>query len=213
MNEPTTLHSLQLLRAQGVHLHDPVRFHYLEVLSRRLPSQPVAVQQVLADRLNADLAAFAERAKSTPVRGAAESGTPPSVCALAQLNREIGARAQSEADEVLLGDGASVSAMKSVRQFSEVWSKISAEQQVVQALNRAPENAGPLNSHKLVLRSLSLMRTLSPDYLRRFMAQMESLLWLEGAGAKPERVPVRQGRGARGSRKPAPAKSDGAVRK
>jgi hypothetical protein len=84
-----------------------------------------------------------------------------------------------------------------VRQFTEVWSKISAEQQVVQALHRGPENAGPLNSHRLMLRSLSLMQSLSPDYLRRFLSQMDSLLWLEQASAKANSStakPVRKSR-------------------
>ena len=43
-------------------------------------------------------------------------------------------------------DSAPLPALKSVRHFSEVWSHIAAEQQVVQALHRGPENAGPLNA-------------------------------------------------------------------
>jgi hypothetical protein len=89
---------------------------------------------------------------------------------------------------VRIEGGASASAMKSVRQFGEVWSRIAAEQQVVQALDRGPENAGPLNPHKLMLRSLSLMRGLSPDYLWRFLSQMDSLLWLEQANARPRNL-------------------------
>ncbi|MNL61832.1 hypothetical protein D3C87_1858020 [compost metagenome] len=101
---------------------------------------------------------------------------------------------------MLRGDSANLSDMKSVRQFSEVWSKISADQQVVQALHRAPENAGPLNSHKLMLRSLGLMRALSPDYLRRFISHVDSLLWLEGVNTKPSqpaRSAVRKSRATR----------------
>lgn len=87
--------------------------------------------------------------------------------------------------------------MKSVRRFRETWSRIAAERQVDQALVRGPENAGPLNSHMLVLRSLALMRDLSPDYLRRFMSQVDSLLWLEEESQKPavaETKPTRRGR-------------------
>jgi len=51
----------------------------------------------------------------------------------------------------------------------------------VKATHRAPENAGPLNSHMLVLRTLGLMRELSPHYLRRFLSHTETLLWLEQA--------------------------------
>ena len=196
-----TLESLRALRALGAQQHDPVRFHYLEVLALRVQTQPPAVQKVLALRLNAAVQDYAERAMlaSASVQ-IAVAGTEPSIGSpLAQLNRDLSARTQADADDTLLSDSASVSDMKSVRQFSEVWSKISADQQVVQALHRGPENAGPLNSHKLMLRSLSLMRTLSPDYLRRFMSQMDSLLWLEGVNAKPVRVSAgRQGRTGRG---------------
>lgn len=194
MNEPT----LESLRAQEAHLHDPARFHFLVVLSRRLQTQPPAVQQLLAHRLNAAVFDYAECAKSARacarVASAPGSANSATASALAQLNGDLQARAQSDADGVLLGDGAHLSDMKSVRQFSEVWSKISADQQVAQALHRAPENAGPLNSQKLVLRSLSLMRRLSPDYLQRFMSRVDSLLWLESANAKPVRLAARQKR-------------------
>jgi Protein of unknown function (DUF2894) len=50
---------------------------------------------------------------------------------------------------------------------------------VEQALARKPAQAGPLNSHVLVLQALELMRELSPDYLRHFLAHVESLQWLE----------------------------------
>jgi hypothetical protein len=193
MNEP----SLESLRAQGAHLYDPARFHYLEVLSRRLEAQPVTVQQVLARRLGAAVSDYAVRAESAPVRSAVAKALPSARSALAELNSELNARAQSDAQDTLLGDSANLSDMKSVRQFSEVWSKISADQQVVQALHRAPENAGPLNSQKLMLRSLELMRTLSPDYLRRFLSHMDSLLWLEGVNTKPERSVARKIRTAR----------------
>ena len=194
MNEPT----LDLLRAQGANQYDPARFHYLEVLSRRLQTQPAAVHHVLARSLKAAIVDYAERATLASAAVVAEGWLPSKDSPLAQLNRELKARTQTDADGVLLSDSASISDMKSVRQFSEVWSKISADQQVVQALHRGPENAGPLNSHKLMLRSLSLMRTLSPDYLRRFMSQMDSLLWLEAVNAKPVRAPAaRQGRSGR----------------
>jgi DNA polymerase III gamma/tau subunit len=71
--------------------------------------------------------------------------------------------------------------LKSAVRFRETWARISAETEVDQAKIRAPENAGPLNAHNLVLRTLALMRELSPDYLRRFMGHTESLLWLDQA--------------------------------
>ena len=56
------------------------------------------------------------------------------------------------------------------------------QKQVAQAIAQAPQNAGPINSHMLVLRSLGLMRDISPDYLNRFMAHVDTLLCLDEAG-------------------------------
>ena len=191
MSVPT----LESLRAQGLDGHDPVRFHYLQTLAARLPGQPEAVRRVLAQRLQSAITAYAERARPArvPPQAAAPVESP-----LAQLNRELQARAQADADGVPVDSSASD--LRSVREFGEVWSRISAERQVAQALDRGPENAGPLNPHKLMLRSLSLMRGLSPDYLRRFLAQMDALLWLEQAQARPQRAPLRPGRAGRAAR-------------
>ncbi len=79
------------------------------------------------------------------------------------------------------GQTASPQDLKSAVRFRETWARISAETEVDKAAHRAPENAGPLNAHNLVLRTLALMRELSPDYLRRFMGHTESLLWLDQA--------------------------------
>ncbi|GHA75294.1 hypothetical protein GCM10007067_10510 [Lysobacter bugurensis] len=55
-----------------------------------------------------------------------------------------------------------------------------AESQLREALEEAPENAGPLNSASLVHRALTLMREVSPEYLAPFMAYVDALAWLEG---------------------------------
>ncbi len=186
--------ALASLRAEGLHRHDPVRFHYLEALARRLHQQPPAVQQRLQVRWQAAVADYAGRARAAP-RPATQAVVPAPDSLLEQLNRDLQARAGTGTAPGREGDGACMPDMKSVRLFGEVWSKISAEQQVALALVRGPENAGPLNSHRLMLRSLRLMRSLSPDYLRRFLAQMDTLLWLEqAAAAQPVARPVRRTR-------------------
>ena len=91
--------------------------------------------------------------------------------------------------------------LRSAQRFHETWSRISAETEVVKAEQRAPDNAGPLNSHKLVLHTLSLMRNLSPDYLRGFLAQAETLLWLEQAHGLPRQTASAKGGVVKASRK------------
>ena len=77
--------------------------------------------------------------------------------------------------------------LKALSCFRDTWSKLRVDQQFHQALADEPENAGPLNSHFLVLRALRLMRDISPAYLKHFMDYADALLWLEQAdgGAKP----------------------------
>ena len=198
MNEPSEP-TLESLRADGANHHDPARFHYLEVLARRLSDQPPVVQQVLAVRLHAAVTAYAERARANPneARQVGRPAIPAASSPLAQLNRDLSARAQADADIARVDNGVSLSSMKSVRQFGEVWAKVSAQRQVAQALDRGPENAGPLNSHRLMLRSLSLMQSLSPDYLRRFLSHVDTLLWLEQASAKHLSATAKPGRKSR----------------
>ena len=183
MSEPT----LAALREAGADRHDPARFHYLEVLERRLATQPEAVRQLLSERLQAALQDYAQRVAQATSSGGAASGGPaatprmPSAHAapLTRLNRYIHDRTQAQVSNADPEDGGNANDLKSVRGFSTVWTKIAADQQVAQAIDRGPDNAGPLNSHRLMLRSLALMRSLSPDYLGHFLAQMDTLLWLD----------------------------------
>lgn len=69
--------------------------------------------------------------------------------------------------------------LKATQYFRNTWSKLSVDKRVAQALAQAPKNAGPINSHRLVLRSLALMRDLSPDYLNRFTSYVDTLLSLD----------------------------------
>lgn len=84
--------------------------------------------------------------------------------------------------------------MKSLRQFKDTWARMAAEDDVKQAIERGPRNAGPLNSHQLVLRSLGVMRAVSPDYLRRFMTHLDALLWLDQLSQRPSAVEGKPGK-------------------
>jgi hypothetical protein len=202
MSEPVDLAmppSLEALRSDGAQRLDPVRFRYLEVLSQRQQDATGEVRRILEGKLNkalADYAARLKQARPTPPGPVKASCLP-----LAQLNQHIQQATQADAlkgDDVHSGgELADRSEMKSLRRFREVWSRIAAEDQVDKAIGRGPENAGPLNSHLLVLRSLALMRDLSPDYLQRFLSQMDSLLWLDQANqqhAVGEPKPARRSR-------------------
>ena len=98
---------------------------------------------------------------------------------LSALVRQLEQHSPEHADAPLEGNIGSRSELKTIRNFRNTWSKLSVDKQVAQALEQAPKNAGPINSHMLVLRSLALMRDISPDYLNRFMSYAETLLCLD----------------------------------
>jgi hypothetical protein len=75
--------------------------------------------------------------------------------------------------------------LKAVSHFRDTWSKLSVERQINHAIGQAPAQAGPFNSHHLVLRSLERMRDVSPDYLRHFLAYAETLLRLDQVAERP----------------------------
>lgn len=234
-----TLESWQaLLRSEGAQRLDPARFHYLEMLSRRIDAASGEVRPILEGRLKVALADYGERFRQAKraasdelaslsarypdlarelhrlfaagdYKGMRRLGAPSAFnrpgTPLAQLNQYLQNVRQEGIDHrrgsglggSLVSDMEASSEMASVRRFRDTWSRIAAEDQVDQAVGRGPANAGPLNSHLLVLRSLALMRKLSPDYLRRFLSHVDTLLWLDQANQKHTPVkakPTRQSR-------------------
>ena len=76
--------------------------------------------------------------------------------------------------------------LKAMRLFRSTWAKFSTDKRAAKTIESAPENAGPLNSARLIIQSLTTMRDISPEYLNRFMAFADTLLWLEQAGRSAE---------------------------
>lgn len=69
--------------------------------------------------------------------------------------------------------------LKTVRESRATWARMSVDKQLSLAMKQAPKNAGPINSHMLVLRSLAMMQAISPDYLSRVVSYVDTLLLLE----------------------------------
>lgn len=178
------------LRQAGADLYDPVTVHYLQALLERAAGYQGEVRRLLDARLAQGLQAlqlrFEQAQREAPPADASQEHSAP----LRELSRYI---AQLVPEQLGVSQGGALSSavgsrpeLKSVRHFRNTWSKLSADKQVAKALDQAPKNAGPINSHMLVLRSLALMREISPDYLNRFMCYADALLCLDESGqAKP----------------------------
>lgn len=69
--------------------------------------------------------------------------------------------------------------LRTVRESRATWARLSVDKQLALAMKQAPINAGPINSHMLVLRSLAMMQEISPDYLSRVVSYVDTLLALD----------------------------------
>lgn len=182
-------------RTSGADRIDPVRFRFIEALARRAAAHDGDARRVIDDKLARLVAAYAAAVEQASQAGhradhsPADRSTAPS--ALGELVDHIARLAplQDAGPAVTKGSAPASSAppeLKALSYFRSTWARLNTEQRLSQSLARLPGNAGPLNSHHLVHRSLTLMRDLSPGYLDKFMAYVDALLWfdqLHGAGA------------------------------
>ena len=202
------------LRSRGAEHFDAARFHFMEALASRLPQQPEPVRRLLQARLQAALADYTERLAAAQQPAGDGGGMRPAAlhmrtgkadAPLAQLNGYIRSATAARTADARPGETPQENELASVRRFRQSWERGRVVDRMAQAASRKPAKAGPLNSHALVLDSLALMQALSPDYLRRFLAQVESLQWLEqAAGEKHPRDQAKRSK---------PAAPRGATRK
>jgi hypothetical protein len=181
MNEP----SLESLQARGARAFDPVRLRFIEALARRASAHEGEARKVLDLRLSQLIVSLAQAMDGAQAPPAADTADAPAPGPLAELVEHIARHAPAEASP---GAGAAASTgitrppeLKTLRYFRSTWSRLAADQRLTQSLAKVPENAGPLHSHHLVHRALTLMREASPEYLQHFMAHVDALLWLEQA--------------------------------
>lgn len=187
LSMPSDLNELHAaLQAAGAARWDAVGWHYIEVLSQRARSQTGPAHALLNEKLKASLIQFKQRWDDAPK--AAKASPPARVASPSPLAALLSDMAQQAPAPNTAPSALSVkpaawrAESPRVQQFKKQLGKISVQKQVKQAIALAPQNAGPINSHMLVLRSLGLMRDASPDYLNRFITYVDTLLCLEEAG-------------------------------
>jgi hypothetical protein len=215
--------AIEQLRHAGAARLEPVRFAYLQALSRRIAGHEGQVQRLLRKKLEASLAdcrgrlagtvvsaqdassqrtsltrAAAATMKADAITHAGAASTP-----LAQLTARLHAVSAERHDGMADDEPRQPHELPSARRFRQAWNTAHTLEQVQQALARKPAQAGPLNSHALVVESLALMRCASPEYLRRFLQYAESLQWLEQARAQVPRTQARPAKPARRTRRKA----------
>lgn len=194
----------------------PLPYARRQALSRLAEAQPGIVQERLQARLQALTAQIEQMQAAATAPSPAASATAvsaptsPPASPLAELLAYIGEQAlpdlpfaeqkshlstvdrghgEKSSAPLPIGQSAAAPELKAVAYFRDAWSRLSTEQQLTQTLAQAPENAGPMNSQHLVLRSLQVMREVAPDYLQGFMSYIDTLIWLEQVD--PTRPPTK----------------------
>ncbi|MDR5856105.1 DUF2894 domain-containing protein [Caballeronia sp. LZ062] len=179
---------LDAWRARGEDRVNPVRYRFIEALTRRAALHEGEARRIIDARLSTLLTDYAD------------------TVAQAMAERADDAHAQKGPLATLLDDMALHAAThpsheELLEYMRGVWSKVSAERQLRESQQKVPKNAGPLNSNSLVHRSLALMREASPEYLQHFLAYVETLSWMEemtGANAPAAKDAPRARKPARG---------------
>lgn len=194
MNEAASpLPDLDALRAAGAARVDGVGWHYIETLAQRMQAQAGPAQRLLQAKLQETLKVFEARMNAAGVANEQPAASPAQPSPMATLLQDMQAQSGPQASGKTAGWPAE---NPRIQQFRKQLSQISVQKQVTQAIAQAPQNAGPINSHMLVLRSLGLMRNISPDYLNRFMAHVDTLLCLDEAD-KSKLAPKKAGAAAK----------------
>ncbi|TAA40179.1 DUF2894 domain-containing protein [Pseudoxanthomonas winnipegensis] len=228
------LGQLERWRAQGADRIDPVRFALLDALAARTQAQTGATRALLEARLAALLAEYRTRVEQARARKRRTSRQAVSVASpLAELLDALHAGAQQRFDardeahaaspsgtragtapDSGVGSAADAAALPpaatrypqlpALDEFQRLWEEVRTARQLRQSLEPAPEDSGPLNSHLLVHRALTLMHDTAPGYLQHFLGYVDTLSWmaqLQG-GTDPEADAPRLPSGAKPPKSP-----------
>jgi hypothetical protein len=176
--------TLDAWRQRGADRRDPVRFRFIEALARRTAAHEGEVRRRLDERLAELVSAYgAMLAASDALKKTSVPATTPAASGLAELLAHVAERNGTADGTAPTAALQGASDLKSLRYFRSTWSRLSADRRLTQSQAKMPENAGPLNSQHLVHRAITLMRDVSPDYLNRLMAYVDTLSWIEQANA------------------------------
>ncbi|ADV27195.1 hypothetical protein Psesu_1348 [Pseudoxanthomonas suwonensis 11-1] len=180
-------------RAAGADRAQPLRFAALEALARRAQAQQGLARARIEERLARLLERYAadlDAAVASPQGNTASATAGP----LAEVTARLAGIARQRHGTTSAGE---VQEMAMLGELRRLWAQVRSESQLRRSLQDLPEDAGPLNSGKLVHRALNLMGGLSPQYLRHFLAHLDTLAWIGQVEAPAPRPAEKAGKAAK----------------
>ena len=174
---------LDAWRAQGDDGCDPIAFHRLVALERRLDAHEGEARRLLEERLSHLIKVYADALAGAPSKAVqARSAPVPLRGPLGALADDLAGRAAQRQGDTVMGGALTPEALPqpaALEDVRRIWAGVRADSQMRRSLQPSAADTGPLNSSSLVHRSLMLMRDLSPGYLQHFLAYVDVLSWLE----------------------------------
>jgi hypothetical protein len=155
-----------------------IRAQLIAAMAQRAASLEGEARRALDARLAELQTSDADAPEETPASGAARTHPGPL--------RELVERRDREAST----ERAAYPDVPALAGFRQLWSTLRTDSQLQRSVAHAPTDAGPLNSTALASRAIALMRELSPDYLRSFLAYVDDLAWLEQLGSGGTIIPA-----------------------
>lgn len=178
--------SLQACRLQGYDRIAPLRFYYLAELVERTASRPqdsdVFSQRLLtkASRLLKEFqdACQHKKNKTQPVSAGVTASS--SIAALKALNSRLKKRLDlNEPNQAVTQERLPRQDLQAVKHYQQMFEKMAVERLLNRVMQEIPENAGPLNPERMVIRCLSALQDISPAYAMRLISYYESLICLQ----------------------------------
>jgi hypothetical protein len=148
-----------------------VRAQLIAAMEQRAASLDGEARRALDERLAELRLPDADAPDETPASGVAPTHPNPLRELVGRLDREATSERAAYPDVPALAG------------FRQLWSTLRTDSQLQQSVAHVPTDAGPLNSTALASRAIALMRELSPDYLRSFLAYVDDLAWLDQMGS------------------------------
>lgn len=170
-------------REQAADRIAPVRFHHVAALQRRAALLEGEARRILDDRIAGLLAAYADTVeRAASMRDDAITPRVEDRETLATLTRLLAGRAHAGETDAT-GDDPSAHVrpprMDALADARRIWTDVRTHSQVRQSLEQTAEDAGPLNSNRLVHRAIQFMGECAPACREHFLAYVDALSWLQ----------------------------------
>lgn len=186
---------LHMCQQQGLDRIEPLRFYYLAALVQRA-AERAQVSETLRQRLLDKAACLLDefqalceqKQQNAETALAKKTAVIAPLAALQVLSRRLKDQSAGPAPSLDTADSSSEGAkrtgqprqdLQAVKHYQQLFEKMAVERLLNKVMQEIPENAGPLNPERVVIRCLSALQDISPAYALRLLSYYESLICLQ----------------------------------